>query len=248
VFALNAGFAPELRRNALLASLPADELVRLRTILRVVPLTPGQQIIGVNQPLPHLYFVLSGSVARLAQIQSGETVEVGFIGSEGAVGLSIALGGSAPIGLGRVQAGGSAAAISVSDFNEHVRAQRSALFDALLAYANVQMHVIAQLAACHCLHRIEQRLSRCILSLEDHSNGAGSVQTTHDSLAEFLGVHRPSVTYALQALAAEGAIGVERRRLIVRNRALLESHACECYAAIRNLIANHRDRAGQENA
>jgi DNA-binding GntR family transcriptional regulator len=68
------------------------------------------------------------------------------------------------------------------------------------------------------------------------------VRITHDTLAEFLGVHRPSVTYALQALAADGAIALERRSIIVRDRAALMAHACECYGAIRRITDRELDR------
>ena len=68
------------------------------------------------------------------------------------------------------------------------------------------------------------------------------MRTTHDVLAEFLGVHRPSVTYALQALAATGTIALERRSIIVRDRDGLAEHACECYAAIRRITQRELDR------
>jgi hypothetical protein len=131
--------------------------------------------------------------------------------------------------------------IGVGDFEDQVRNPRSPLLDALLIYANLSIAVLAQLTACHCLHRIEQRLSRCVLQLQDVTGGE-RVRTTHDTLSEFLGVHRPSVTYALQALAADGAISLERRSIIVRDREALLQHACECYGAIRRVTDRELDR------
>jgi CRP-like cAMP-binding protein len=224
-----------LDANTLLASVPAEELSRLEPLFRIVPLTPGQRLSAGDEPLSHLYFPLEGSVSRLVQIPSGETVEVGIVGSEGCIGVPLALGGTSAIGVSRVQAGGMAATMTPSDFHEQVRSQRSPLFDTMLVYASVQLQIVAQLAACHCLHRIEQRLSRCLLTLADHGNDS-TVSITHDALADFLGVHRPSITYALQALASDGTIAIERRRLMVCDRARLLQHACECYSLIRKLV------------
>jgi CRP-like cAMP-binding protein len=132
-----------------------------------------------------------------------------------------------------VQIEGTALMITAADFEEYVRKHGGPLFDALMMYTNLYILTLAQLTACHCLHRIEQRLSRCILTLSDYG-GDQCVRITHDTLAEFLGVHRPSITYALQALADTGAIAMERRRIIIADRTTLNEHACECYGVIRN--------------
>ncbi len=122
-----------------------------------------------------------------------------------------------------------------------MRGSGGPLLDALLLYANLYLLTLGQLTACHCLHRIEQRLSRCILMLSDYST-LDQIRVTHDTLAEFLGVHRPSITYALQALVSEGAIVSERRRIVVADRKILLDHACECYTVIRNTTAREIGR------
>lgn len=206
-----------------------------------MPLTAGQRLCSVDEPLQALWFPESGAVSRLIQLLTGETVEAGIVGSDGVVGLPPVLGSSQSVGACTVQIDGTALTLSVADFQEHVRSTRSPLLDALLIYTNLHIAVLGQLTACHCLHRIEQRLSRCILQLHDRLGG-DRVRTTHDILAEFLGVHRPSVTYALQALAATGTISLERRSIIVHDRDGLADHACECYAAIRRITTRELDR------
>jgi CRP-like cAMP-binding protein len=196
---------------------------------------------SVEEQVSTLWFPEEGGVSRLIQLQSGETVEAGIIGNEGVVGLPPVLGGYHSVSSCTVQVDGTAMCIAVGDFEEYVRNPRSPLLDALLIYANLSIGVLAQLTGCHCLHRIEQRLSRCVLQLQDITRG-DRVRITHDTLAEFLGVHRPSVTYALQALAADGAIALERRSIIVRDRAALMGHACECYGAIRRITDRELDR------
>lgn len=191
--------------------------------------------------LTALWFPENGAVSRLIQLLTGETVEAGIIGKDGVVGLPPVLGSPHSVGTCTVQIDGTALVMNVNDFHDQVRSTRSPLLDALLIYTNLHIAVLGQLTACHCLHRIEQRLSRCILQLHDRLGG-DRVKTTHDVLSEFLGVHRPSVTYALQALAATGTISLERRSVIVHDREGLASHACECYAAIRRITARELER------
>lgn len=227
--------------NHILNSIPAEEYARLEGYLKKVPLIAGQRLCSVDEQVAALWFPESGAVSRLIQLLTGETVEAGIVGNDGVIGLPPVLGSPHSVGACTVQIDGSALCMSVSDFEEHVRGARSPLFDALLVYTNLHIAVLGQLTACHCLHRIEQRLSRCILQLHDHLGG-DRVRTTHDVLSEFLGVHRPSVTYALQALAATGTITLGRRSIIIRDRDGLADRACECYAAIRRITARELDR------
>lgn len=227
--------------NHILKSLPVEESARLEPYFRRVPLVAGQRLCTVDEPLESLWFPESGAVSRLVQLLTGETVEAGIAGNDGVIGLPAVLGGVHSVGSCTVQLDGTALVINVQDFDQQVRLMRGPLLEALLMYTNLYIGVLGQLTACHCLHRIEQRLSRCILQLHDYHDGE-SVRTTHDTLAEFLGVHRPSVTYGLQALAATGTIALGRRSIIVRDRNGLLEHACECYAAIRRITKREFDR------
>ena len=222
--------------NALLRVLPPDEFARLEPFLKSVPLTSGQRLSNVEESVTQVWFPEDGAISRLVHLFTGESVEAGIVGNDGVIGLPLALGASNGLGLCRVHIAGTALVMSAADFDEHVRRHGGPLFDALLRYANLYISVLGQLTACHCLHRIEQRLTRCILTLADYG-GDSCVRITHDMLAEFLGVHRPSITYALQALAVTGAVALERRRILIADRDALLRHVCECYAVIRATTA-----------
>jgi CRP-like cAMP-binding protein len=226
--------------NAILRLLLPEELARLEPYLKLVPLAAGQRLSTSEEPVTRLWFPLQGALSRLVHLPTGETVEAGIVGNEGVVGLPVALGGSHWLGLAAVQVPGSALSMTAADYEEHVRRAGSPLHDALMLYVNLYITILAQLTACHCLHRIEQRLSRCILTLDDYSAN-GSVKITHDTLADFLGVHRPSVTYALQSLAESGAIASERRRILIHDREALVAHSCQCYRAIKEMTARELD-------
>jgi CRP-like cAMP-binding protein len=227
--------------NEILNSLPPDELARLGPYFKRLPLTAGQRLCSVDEPLTALWFPETGAVSRLVQLLTGETVEAGIVGNDGVVGLPPVLGSTRSVGACTVQIDGTALVMTVSDFEAHVREPRSPLLDALLLYTNLHIAMLGRLTACHCLHRIEQRLSRCILQLHDRLGGH-RVRTTHDTLAEFLGVHRPSVTYALQALASSGIIAPERRAILINDPQALADHACECYMALRRMTQRELDR------
>ncbi|HET7814945.1 MAG TPA: Crp/Fnr family transcriptional regulator [Candidatus Baltobacteraceae bacterium] len=220
--------------NAVLNSLPKEEFERLAPYLHRVTMERGQVLFGSEEPLTHLWFPESGAVTRLVHLHNGESVEAGTAGNDGVFGVPITLGRTSALGQCIVQIGGTAMTMSVPDFEEHVRKHNSALLHALYDYAGLAIAALCQLTACHCLHRVEQRLVRCLLTLADHSAN-GAVKITHDTLAAFLGVHRPSITYALQALASTGVVTSQRRQIEIRDRSALERLACECYANLRGL-------------
>ncbi len=225
--------------NVLLRSLPAHELERLRPYLRDVPLACGQRIYRAGEPLGAIWFPQDGAASRLIQLQTGETVEAGIFGSDGVIGMRLVLRGQHGLGQCTVEIEGTALMMSVHDFNAHVRERGGPLYEALLMHADLYIAILGRLTACHCLHPIEQRLSRCILTLTDYGS-QDCVRVTHDTLAAFLGVHRPSVTYALQALAHAGAVESERRRIAIVDRRTLLERACGCYQAIRTLRSQGR--------
>lgn len=55
----------------------------------------------------------------------------------------------------------------------------------------------------------------------------------HDFLSEMLGVRRPSVSVAAEALQEAGLITYHRGKVTVLDRDGLEAASCECYGLIR---------------
>lgn len=219
--------------NALLSSLPPDELERIGPHLRRVELRPGEPLFAAGEPLTYMYFLESGAVARLVQLRSGETIEAGIFGNDGVAGLPFAHKNGVAHAQVLSLLHGTAMTLPIHEYRAFVDGP-SAFYDALVLEAGVSLMRMAQVAACHALHRLEQRLTRCLLTIVDYASDS-RLPITHDALAGFLGVHRPSVTYALQTLAQNGAIALERRRVIITDRAVLMNVVCECYATIRAL-------------
>ena len=63
-------------------------------------------------------------------------------------------------------------------------------------------------------------------------------------LGQMLGVTRASVNEVARDLQYAGAIEYTRGRLMVLNRAELESRSCECYQAVRGEFASLLGAAG----
>ena len=94
-------------RNALLRSLPADELARLFPLLERVPLVPRRVLQHAGLPIEHLFFIEEGLVSVLAKVDDRNAAEVGLIGRDGVVGGTVLLGGEISDLTHFVQIGGS---------------------------------------------------------------------------------------------------------------------------------------------
>jgi Mn-dependent DtxR family transcriptional regulator len=79
-------------------------------------------------------------------------------------------------------------------------------------------------------------MCRWILLTHDRAI-ADSFSLTHEYLSVMLGVRRATVTVIARRLKDQGVIDYTRGRLIVTNRAWLESCSCECYRVIKEQIA-----------
>jgi CRP-like cAMP-binding protein len=160
-------------------------------------------------------------------------VEVGIIGREGIVGLPAVFGVSLAAAQGVAQMDLSALRIRVTDFHEHLSANR-ALLSRIERYAAVRFGCLAQTAACNRLHRTHQRLCRWLLLVRDLA-GSNELPITHEFLGLMLGARRASVSEAAAELQARGLIRYEPGMLHYLDVAGVEELACECYGIIRRL-------------
>ena len=94
-------------------------------------------------------------------------------------------------------------------------------------------------AACNALHSVEARLARWLLHVHDRADG-DVLPLTQETLAEFLGVRRTTVTQVISKLRESGAIRSNARSSIEIDRPRLEAAACECYQLMRRRIEQYR--------
>ena len=79
-------------RNRLLASLTPEDLTLLARHLREVPIEQGEMLETPGGSVEAVYFPQSGLISLIVQMPEDSSVEVGTVGSEGAVGMAVGMG------------------------------------------------------------------------------------------------------------------------------------------------------------
>lgn len=213
--------------NSLLSALPRKVQTLLRPELLPVTLVFGDVLQQPGEPIQHVYFPLNCLVSLLTVVEGHLALEVGMVGREGMVGVSLALGiGVSPV-RALVQGGGPALQMSatrfMSAFRESPHLQRG-----VHGYINRLMSQITQTAACNRFHFVEARLAKWLLMTRDRV-GSGDFQMTQEFLSSMLGVRRVGVTEAASALQRQGLIEYTRGKIRILDHAGLEAAACSCY-------------------
>lgn len=219
-------------RNSILAALLASDYKRLLPQLEHVTLKRGQVIYRADQRIDAVYFPEEAVVAMVDRMDDGRTIEVGVIGREGIVGINIFLGGVATPDKAIVQLPGGAMRMKAKDLRKELRFG-SPLQRLLLDYARTFLAVISQSVACSQHHTIEQRLARCLLTMNDYADSREFL-LAQDSIATLLGVRRVGVSAAARKLQAAALIRYRRGRMSVLDAAGLGKKSCECYRFMRH--------------
>src|SRR3712207_5446674 len=185
---------------------------------------------------PYTTLFRSAVTSTVVRTPDGDTIEVGLMGAEGFVGLSLLFGVERSNGTVIVQLAGRASRMSAADFGRHVRGRGGPCFETLQRYANFLQAMVQQHAACNAAHNIEERMCRWILLTHDRV-GRDEFPLTQEYAALMLGVRRPTVTEVAQKLREQGLIRYTRGNFTVTDRRGLEESACPCYGVIREQTA-----------
>lgn len=223
--------------NRLLATLKPRDLALLAPHLEPVTFKHGEVLFEPGEDVTQICFPGQDMVAALVlDLKQGETAEAAMVGREGAVGGVVSHGGKPAFSRGVVQIGGSGYRLPAQALETAGR-QSPELRDHFARYADCLMAQVLQSVACNSAHELERRLARWLLTLHDRVGGS-ELRVTQEVVAQMLGVRRSYVTRVIGALEETGSIKRARGVLTVADRRLLESQACECYAAVRG----HFDR------
>jgi len=221
------------RGNTLLARLPVTERERLTPYLEPVNLHFGQVLVEFDYQIEYVYFLETAVTSTVVRTPHGDTLEVGIMGAEGFVGLSLLYGVQRSNATVLVQIPGRALRMKTADFNQQIRATGGPCLDILLRYANFFQVMVQQHAACNASHRIEERMCRWILLTDDRA-GTDSFALTHEYLSLMLGARRATVSAIAHKLKEAGIVSYTRGKLKVTDRSRLEACSCECYGLIKN--------------
>lgn len=224
--------------NRLLAALPRKDYRKLLPVLEPVKLAYEEVLYEAHAPIRHVYFPNDCFVSMLTTVDSSRAAEVGLIGSEGMIGLPVALGVAASPFRAVVQGGGTAMRMKIADFRRDF-SESAALRRELFLFTHLLMIQIAQTAACNRFHVVTQRMARWLLMTRDrvHSN---EFRITQEFLALMLGIRRVGVNVAARSLQERKFIGYRRGSITILDHRGLAAAACGCYKTVKDIYTQAR--------
>jgi CRP-like cAMP-binding protein len=218
--------------NRLLAALPRRTYRDLLSGLEPVTLNFGDVLISPGERIRHVFFPHNCLVSLLTE-EEERAVEVGLVGHEGMVGISLALGINVSPVRAMVQGTGTALRMKSSRFLQEFESN-PVLQRELYRYSHALMSQVAQISACNRLHRVEARLARWLLMTRDRLLSP-NFPLTHRFLGFMLGVRRVGITQAAGALQRKDLITYSRGNIRILDQKGLEAAACRCYRIVKNL-------------
>ena len=213
--------------NRLLASLSSDDFDLLEPHLESVRLGLRKNLERPNRRIDAVYFPEAGFASVVAVQSNGNQVEVGLIGREGMTGLPIVLGNHRSPHATYIQSPGMGQCIPATELRKATQTSVS-LRDLLLKFVQAFGVQTTHTAICNVQSRLDVRLARWLLMAHDRI-GDDTLTLTHEFLSLMLGVRRPGVTEALQALRKQGLISYGRGQIAVKDRKGLERTAGGAY-------------------
>ncbi len=88
---------------------------------------------------------------------------------------------------------------------------------------------------CNNYHTVEERFCNWLLMMYNCC-GNSKLRLTHSQIANYLGVHRPSLTHIAKKLRDRQVIDYCRGKLSILNLRELQNQACECYHEEENIF------------
>jgi CRP-like cAMP-binding protein len=222
----DSSFDPTM--NDLLAAIPRAEWFRFSKSADLVQLTQGKVLCDAGVRSEYVFFPTTAIVSLVHTTRDGHCTEVAVVGSDGVVGVSAFMGGSAAGAQAVVQTRGQAFRMP-SRIVKQESDSGGTILKVLLRYMHALMTQLAQNAVCNRHHTIDQQLCRRLLCSLDRLP-AQDIDMTQEVIANLLGVRREGITAAALKLQRTGAIRYNRGHIEVLDRNELERRACECYA------------------
>ena len=197
-----------MERNRLLLALPRTAYRALLPDLEAVILPHGAVLFEARDRITHVYFPQRCVISLLATAGDGEGVEVGLVGNEGMVGLSVFLGATSSTTQAVQQIPDGAWRMEVGAFRRAIAGSAS-LGQVLRRYTQSVISQVSQGLACNQRHAVRPRCARWLLMAHDRV-GADRFKLTQEFLGQMLGAQRPTVSITARGLQSLGLIRYAR--------------------------------------
>ncbi len=220
--------------NALLRSLSAGDMDRLRPHLELVELRTGAVLYEMEDPIDWVYLPEVGLLSVITVMASGAAIETSIVGREGGVGFIEALGSGKNFSRVIVQVPGKAFRVHARHYCDAFNAS-AAMRGAVHRQIELLQAESRQAIACHGLHRVGPRFNRWMLECQDLAGGMKTMPLKQEFLAVMLGVSRTTVTKIALAAQKRGLIRYVRGSVEIVDRQGLEDGACECRQTVQYL-------------
>ncbi|MDD5462137.1 MAG: Crp/Fnr family transcriptional regulator [Methylococcales bacterium] len=219
--------------NRLLTALPHKDREQLLTHCEAVKLDSAQVLYRSGELIRYVYFPTGCLISLMRPVNDSAGLEVKLIGNEGVLGFTLMLGVDVTPFHALVHGSGPALRMTAPAFLDELE-HSPALQQELKRYLYVTMTQLAQNAACTRYHVVEARLARWLLMTQDRAH-SDHFHVTHELMAHMLGVRRVGITKAANSLLKQKFISYRRGDITILDRAGLETAACECYRADKDI-------------
>lgn len=216
--------------NSLLAALPDADYQRVLAGLEPLTLKFGEVLFQPGAPIGYVYFPIDCAISLLTMVEGDDALEVGLVGHEGMVGISLTLGIDVSSIRALVLGSGTAMRMKAEHFRKAFE-QCLALRRELYRYADAKLAFARQTVACNCFHSVEERLARWLLMTSDRVRSE-EFFLTQAFLADMLGVRRATVNEAAGPMQRRKVISYSRGKIRIIDRKRLEAASCRCYKKI----------------
>jgi CRP-like cAMP-binding protein len=213
--------------NQLVAALPAPVRQQFIKGCELVTLDFADILCESGEEIIYVYFPVDSFISLVTRLDDGSRLEVGIVGDEGMLGMSLILGVKISSEHAVVQGAGSALRMRAGTFSKLCK-DNLLLRQAMNRYVYVLIKQLAMTAACTHYHVVESRLARWLLLTRDRAH-SDQFRLTHEFLAFMLGVRRVGITEAAKGLYEQGLITYSRGDITILDGKGLENASCRCY-------------------
>jgi CRP-like cAMP-binding protein len=227
----NAAVQSNPHQNLLLNALPSSDYDRVASHLELLPMELGTVLYESGMQLKHVYFPTTCIISLLYVLENGGSAEIGIVGNEGLLGISLFMGGNTTPSRAVVQSAGLAYRLKASLLKTEF-ARFGPTMQLLLRYTQALITQMSQTAVCNRHHSLDKQLCRWLLLSLDRLQ-SNNLSMTQELIANMLGVRREGVTEAAGRLQKAGLIQYQRGRITVLDRKKLEARTCECYQVVK---------------